>query len=454
MTKKEQRTKIEQEELLEYKRNGKSAKEIANTKGVALSTVYDKLAKIDPKLLKEAEQEWQQREQEELLEYKRNGKSAKEIANTKGVALSTVYDKLAKIDPKLLKEAEQEWQQREQEELLEYKRNGKSVKEIADIKGVLISAIYNKLAKIDPKLLKEAEQEWQQREQEELLNYKRNGKSTKEIEDIKCVSMGRKLAKIDPKLVEEAKQEWQQREQEELLEYKRNGKSAKEIANTKGVALSTVYDKLAKIDPKLLKEAEQEWQQREQEELLEYKRNGKSVKEIADIKGVSMSTIYNKLAKIAPELVKEAKRKGKQKQEKSDAGIGNISIIKEKIKSREITQNDVKKYRCMVDEKYNEVSYDEVITLIRAYIATKQITEGIRFLNMIINNQDFQYLGIEKIKDMKIQVENIQKRQIARRLLRAEEKIPNIVQQTGLKETEIIEMKKQAYTKGGISLGE
>ena len=243
-------------------------------------------------------------------------------------------------------------------------------------------------------------------------------------------------------------------EQEELLEYKRNGKSAKEIANTKGVALSTVYDKLAKIDPKLLKEAEQEWQQREQEELLEYKRNGKSVKEIADIKGVSMSTIYNKLAKIAPELVKEAKRKGKQKQEKSDAGIGNISIIKEKIKSREITQNDVKKYRCMVDEKYNEVSYDEVITLIRAYIATKQITEGIRFLNMIINNQDFQYLGIEKIKDMKIQVENIQKRQIARRLLRAEEKIPNIVQQTGLKETEIIEMKKQAYTKGGISLGE
>lgn len=105
MTKKEQRTKIEQEELLEYKRNGKSTKEIANTKGVALSTVYDKLAKIDPKLVEEAKQEWQQREQEELLEYKRNGKSVKEIADIKGVLISAIYNKLAKIAPKLLEEA-------------------------------------------------------------------------------------------------------------------------------------------------------------------------------------------------------------------------------------------------------------------------------------------------------------------------------------------------------------
>ena len=280
--------------------------------------------------------------------------------------------------------------------------------------------------------------------QEEILELIRQGKSQTEMAGILDVSqptVSNKINKIDPALVKEAEKEAKRREQEEILELIRQGTSKKEIIGILGVSEPTVYSKINEIDPALVEETEREAERREKEKILELMRQGKSKSEVANTLGVSLATVYKRINKIDLTLVKEAEEEAERRKQKG--------AIYKKMKEGQLTVSDVKAYRNIVDEKYDRANYSEIVLLINGYIKTKQITEAIRFLNVIINDEGLQCLDIEKIKNLKIQVEQIQKRQMVRRMLRAGKKTSDIMIQTRLRKTEIEAIKEEMEQKLG-----
>ena len=280
--------------------------------------------------------------------------------------------------------------------------------------------------------------------QEEILELIRQGKSQTEMAGILDVSqptVSNKINKIDPALVKEAEKEAKRREQEEILELIRQGTSKKEIIGILGVSEPTVYSKINEIDPALVEETEREAERREKEKILELMRQGKSKSEVANTLGVSLATVYKRINKIDLTLVKEAEEEAERRKQKG--------AIYKKMKEGQLTVSDVKAYRNIVDEKYDRANYSEIVLLINGYIKTKQITEAIRFLNVIINDEGLQCLDIEKIKNLKIKVEQIQKRQMVRRMLRAGKKTSDIMIQTRLRKTEIEAIKEEMEQKLG-----
>lgn len=120
-----------------------------------------------------------------------------------------------------------------------------------------------------------------------------------------------------------------------------------------------------------------------------------------------------------------------------------LELIRQGKTRKEITVDDVKEYRAIIDDKYDKVTYEEIILLVNAYIKTRQTSEAIQFLNTVINNEDLRYLDVEKMKNVKTKIEQIKKRQTARRLLRQDKRISYIMAQTGLKETEVLAIKRE-----------
>lgn len=99
-----------------------------------------------------------------------------------------------------------------------------------------------------------------------------------------------------------------------------------------------------------------------------------------------------------------------------------VKIMRKKIKSKTITKKDIDIYKERISEKYDEMKYEELTVLIKAYTETNQIEEAIRFLNSIIYNRDRAYLGVEKLNQLKTSVEQIKKKQYACSLIESGKK--------------------------------
>lgn len=243
------------------------------------------------------------------------------------------------------------------------------------------------------------------------------------------------------------------KDQEEILRLIGQGKKAAEMATILGVSRKRIYKRIGKMDKALVdaarQEAKQEAKRKQQEEILDLIRQGKSKIEMKTILGLSLPTIYSKISEIDKALVDAAEQEAKQG---NNGKKMNANTIRKKMNEKEITANDVKEYRFVIDEKYDKVTYEEIVLLVNAYIKTKQTTEAIRFLNTVINNEDLRYLDIEKMKDMKTQVEQIQKQQMARRLIWQDKKTSDIMKLTGLEEEEVVAIRREIEKRLGLQM--
>ncbi len=387
-----------------------------------------------------------------------------------------------------------EWSQ---QDLLKLIERGKTTLEIVRIQKIGYEVINRRMHKIDETLLEKAMQKGQakrevtlQKEQEQILRLTKQGKyqtGIAQVMDVKQTDISMRIKEIDKTLVNEAINEAVKQglrrpsnrrveiKQEEILERIRQEKSQHKIARAFQVADTTINKKIASIPQKLLEDARQEGEKRRQEEE---KNKEKEQKEIAGILGVSNNTISREISKtdekavLEPEIEGETKQQGVEGQEETEqtgqriqeksikkesretqrkTNI-NAKTIRKKMDAKEITVNDVNAYRMVIDEKYDKVTLEEIILLVNAYIKTKQTTEAIRFLNMTMNNEDLAYLGVEKLEKAKMQLERMQKQQMARRLLKDDMRTSYIMAQTGLKETEILALKRDMEKRLGTQL--
>lgn len=332
------------------------------------------------------------------------------------------------------------------QDLLRLIGEGKTKLEIVRIQKLGYEIINRRIHKLDETLLKEAMQKGQakreatmQKEQDEILGLMRQGKKYHEIAeafDVKQTDISLRIKEIDQALINAAINEAIQQglskqgkragiTEEDILELTRQGKKQCEMADILGVSNSTITIKMMKIDQALLDKAINEAVQQG------LRKPKKQIKET---------------------IIEEKEKEKKEHSPKEKKVIIDAKTIQEKMDKKEITVDDVKEYRLVIDEKYDKVTHEEVILLVNAYIRTKQPTEAIRFLNTTINNEDLAYLDIEKLKHTKTQVEQIQKKQTVRKLLRAGGKVSNIMQQTGLEETEVLAIKREMENKLGIEI--
>ena len=272
--------------------------------------------------------------------------------------------------------------------------------------------------------------------EEEILELIKNGKTQAEIAEIKGVlftTISKWVSKIDPQKVEEAKNEAKQKRDKEILELKRDGKKQAEIAEIMGVSSATISKWISQIDPQKVKEVEDEAKQKRNEKILELKRNGKKQAEIAEIMGVSSATISK--------WINETKqREGKAK------GIRiklNYTEIKQKLKDHTITQDEIEEYRNYLDDKYDKIELKEVILMSNIYIKTKRTNEAIIFLTVLIENEEMEYLGKERLIEARNATQRIGRIQKAKVLIRENKTTAEIIEKTGLEETEIIRIKNQ-----------
>ena len=91
----------------------------------------------------------------------------------------------------------------------------------------------------------------------------------------------------------------------------------------------------------------------------------------------------------------------------------------------------------------NKIELKEVILMSNMYIKTKRTAEAIAFLNILIRNEDMEYLGKEKLIEAINETKRIEKIQRIRNLLRANKTTAEIAEITGLKEIEVIRIRNE-----------
>lgn len=250
-------------------------------------------------------------------------------------------------------------------------------------------------------------------------------------------------------------------EEKEILALIGQNYSVKQIAVSKGENEFATRRKIKRIDSALLEEAYRIAKEKQDKEILDLLKKGYSRASIGVELDVSPGTIRNRIQQIdkakleealkegekAKEAIKQQEQLEKQKkveQEKIKMGkSAKKNEVEKKLCSKKLTKKDVADYRKAIDEKYDTVTEKEIILLVKAYVKFNQIREAEYFLNAIINNEDMQYLNIEGLKQIRTEVQEIKKKQIAWKLVRQKMKTEDIMEMSGLRETDVIALKRK-----------
>lgn len=419
---------ISEEKLLHYISNRKSIEAIASMEGTSVPTIYIRVGRIDKTLVRQAKREAKEKDAVEIFELRKAGKSIQEVSSTMHMSIPTIRnrikllnktlkDKLEEIENQENQEKQKAKQQKEEmmrKEIKKLREDDNSVKEVAKMYGVAPTTIYRIAQKTDKTIEKEKAKQTKPRKPKSIID----------VSD------------------------------EELLIDIRNGLYQKEMADARGVSEAYMSTKIAQIDKDKLEEARLEADKKrmqalieEQNEIKNLKGQGVKICEIAKMKGVSPATINRRLNKSIEIPQNNAIE---ENQDVSRTRI-NTKIMQQKMKEKQVTKEDVIAYRKFIDNKYEKMTLQDIMVLVNSYIKTKQIAEAIRFLNTIIHDENLQCLNIERIRQMKKEVEHIEKRQIIRKLCRSENgiKVSDIAKRTGLQEVEILQIKKEL---GNVSI--
>lgn len=253
------------------------------------------------------------------------------------------------------------------------------------------------------------------------------------------------------------------KQQEKILELIRNENTHVEMAEIMEVTADTINKWIRKIDPQKLEKVRNEVEQKREEKILKLIEDRKTHEKIADIMNVSVTTINRWVSKIDPQKVKEARNKAKtierkvskkskhkknkiqETRENQGNKITNIDYkqLKQKLRDHTITQDEIEDYRNYLDDKYNKIELKEVILMSNIYIKTKRTNEAIIFLTVLIENEEMEYLGKERLIEARNATQRIGRIQKAKVLIRENKTTAEIIEKTGLEETEIIRIKNQ-----------
>lgn len=506
-------------DILELLREGKTKADITRMMHISNSEINKKLREmnVDPKEIAKAQEEGIQKRKEKRLEIIKKliqaGKTQTEIATIMRSSDATISKLISKMDneevarlkeegriknqqtryimksqikatiSEEMKKEKEEARQARETEILELIRDGKTQTEIARILGKSDTTISVRISKMDSKevdearlegsrkrkqLIEELEEAARKQENDEIKRLKQAGKTQTEIAKILGKSQSTiserisqmnardpdKMQEIEQQL-EEGKNEKERQRSEIILELLREGKIQINIAEIMGVTSTTISKWINQIDSKRVDEAKKQGNER----ILELDQEGKTVEEIAEIVGVSQFAIIRKINKMS---VKQENQEEKQEKDKKEidemmeAPSATISVkvremkskpnyrqLKQKLKEHTITRGEIDDYRDYLDDKYNKIELKEVILMSNMYIKTKRISEAIKFLNLLIGNEDMEYLGKEKLIEARSETERIGKNQRARELVKNNRSISEIMVETGLKEIEVIRIRNE-----------
>lgn len=426
-----------QKRILGYIRQNLTREEIAKKEEITEVTLWSYIKNnIDEGLLNQAEQDAKELKQIErqkrILGYIRQKLTQEEMAKEEGVSKVTIWKYIKEIDKELIDKAKNE-----NEEM--WKQTQKDLEDIIQQLMCESEERWQKLTENYEERIKELKNKNDESEefkkiqkQEKLLGYIRGNLTQEQMakqEGVSKSTIQRHIYKIDEDLIKQAQQDAKELEQMErqkrILGYIRGRLTKEQMAKQEGVKRITIYRCIRKMDEDLINRAKNEdekaWEQTEQEQeskfqqlIYESEERWKNL-----IQNYETRSRLNKDSKSKDTKIPE---NPKVILEKSTSSNKLASIMKEKIKSRTITQKDIDIYKERLYEKYDEMKYEELTLLIKAYIETNQIEEAIKFLNSIIYNRDMAYLGVEKLNQLKTSVEQIKKKQYACSLIESGKK--------------------------------
>ena len=152
-------TKEEEEKLVNYFEEGKTAREISNKLGRNIGAIYQRRLLIGGYSETIADKLWTDKEKQELEKQFKQGKSDKEIAKHLGRTVNAITR--VRIMMKLYRREVKHWTEEEDEKLKSLVRSGKKDEEIGNVLGRTRSAVANRKAL-----------------------FRRNANRTKKVEDI------------------------------------------------------------------------------------------------------------------------------------------------------------------------------------------------------------------------------------------------------------------------------
>lgn len=219
---------------------------------------------------------------------------------------------------------------------------------------------------------------------------------------VSTATISTRMKEIDETLINEAKQKALVKKQEKILKFIRKGYLVSEVAKEFNNSERVIYRIMESVDKKVIDAAKEEGKiiRKKQEEIRMLKNSGYSTKEISERLNVSTVTVNKRNREYEERLRNQ--------------------IIK-KLEIGTIRKEDVELYKKQID--YDRMSYQDIVLLVKLYINTNQVNKALEFINGIINDENMQYFGIEKLNKIKQEIQKIQKEQKVRGLQQTSEKV-------------------------------
>ncbi len=221
---------------------------------------------------------------------------------------------------------------------------------------------------------------------------------------VSTATISTRMKEIDETLINEAKQKALVKKQEKILKLIRKGYLVSEVAKEFNNSERVIYRIMESVDKKVIDAAKEEGKiirkkqkekiiRKKQKEIRMLKNSGYSTKEISKRLNVSTVTVNKRNREYEERLRNQ--------------------IIK-KLEIGTIKKEDVELYKKQID--YDRMSYQDIVLLVKLYISTNQVNKALEFISEIIDDENMQYFGIEKLNKIKQEIQKIQKEQKARGL--------------------------------------
>ena len=360
-----------------------------------------------------------------VLELNKKGNTNTKIAEILGISEGTVRNDLKKLaeEGEIIKKNKSEKKRQTQEErrtkVLELKEEGKTNKEIAKILGTSEMTVGKDIKELEKQGIPVKKS--LEKRKNQILTLNKEGKSNKEIAEMLGISIGQ-ISYIIKQLKDQGenikknptKEKKQIREERraKILQLKLEGKTHQQIAEILGISTTTIYKDIKKLKSQNVTVGSIKQERRAK--VLELNAKGKTNREIGAILGISMTTVYNDIAKLKSEgrTIKSNKIKNMNTKKRAEL---DMLYYKQRFKQGTLQKEEIKKIKEIA--LYATNNHDDILFYIRVCIRFGMFQEAKYQINNEINNDNLTKEQKERVKEIKNQIQLMEQRRVALRIL-------------------------------------
>lgn len=504
-----------EDQIVEMRKQGASYKEIKKALGIREALVAKVLREKGMtnnqeinKVIEERKKQENDKRDNGIIQMKKSGATYIEIMEEYNIGIETIrkilnkerQDKIEKAPEERQEEKrkQQEERDRRDKRIVEMRKSGKTIKQIAEeinVSQETARKIINR--NIDDKEIEQAKID----RNAKILEMRENGDAYKKIAEEFAISQEtvrrilndnggisteevRKLRKYKKQKEQEVKKERIQKRNAKILEMRKSGKTHNQIAEELDTSISTVTKVLKennmvstkeqiqerkenKRKEKEIKERKQQEEKRDKQ-IVEMRRSGLTYQQIAQELDTSTSTVSKVLQEQGITNNNEIRQAKKMKKEELErvSGFNNVVAESQKTNGKKIKKHvkdysqseissiirriydekkkvDIKQLNMQVDLNYDKIRFEDIQLVVRICTRQGEISQAIRIINTLIYTQEYINIDKEKLKELLNALKNHEKKIMIIRRLKTNQSTSKIAFEMGIPETQIIKIKRQ-----------